>query len=211
MKILVADDHRMIRQLVRALLEKQRDVTVVAEAANGREAVRLAKEHCPDVLIMDVSMPEMNGIDATRRLSEECPTTKVLALSTTLDADFIRDMLDAGAVGYLLKDCASLDLEQAVRSVFCNETYLSPAAAAALGAPHQRGSPRPPQPLSLREREILQLLTEGKSTRQVADLLHVSPKTVETHRQHIMKKLGVRNLPELTRYALRQGLTTLDG
>ena len=212
-KILIADDHQILRQGLRTLLEKEPDLEVVAEADNGRSTVRLARESHPEVIIMDVAMPDMNGIEATRQIISEMPKVKVIALSMYADRRFVANMLKAGASGYLLKDCASEELVRAIRVVLTHKTFLSPGVAdivvkdyvqAPLGREASVFSI-----LSNREREVLQLMAEGRSTNQIAECLHVSVKTVETHRQQMMQKLKMHSVAELTKYAIREGLTTL--
>ena len=212
-KILIADDHQILRQGLRTLLEKEPDLEVVAEADNGRSTVRLARESHPEVIIMDVAMPDMNGIEATRQIISEMPKVKVIALSMYADRRFVANMLKAGASGYLLKDCASEELVRAIRVVMAHKTFLSPGVAdivvkdyvqAPLGREASVFSI-----LSNREREVLQLMAEGRSTNQIAECLHVSVKTVETHRQQMMQKLKMHSVAELTKYAIREGLTTL--
>ena len=212
-KILIADDHQILRQGLRTLLEKEPDLEVVAEADNGRSTVRLARETQPEVIIMDVAMPDLNGIEATRQIISEMPKVKVIALSMYADRRFVANMLKAGASGYLLKDCASEELVRAIRVVLTHKTFLSPGVAdivvkdyvqAPLGREASVFSI-----LSNREREVLQLMAEGKSTNQIAECLHVSVKTVETHRQQMMQKLKMHSVAELTKYAIREGLTTL--
>jgi len=213
-KILIADDHQILRQGLRTLLEKEPDLEVVAEADNGRSTVRLARETQPEVIIMDVAMPDLNGIEATRQIISEMPKVKVIALSMYADRRFVANMLKAGASGYLLKDCASEELVRAIRAVLANKTFLSPGVTdivvkdyvqAPLGAAEASVFTQ----LSNREREVLQLMAEGKSTNQIAECLHVSVKTVETHRQQMMQKLKIHSVAELTKYAIREGLTTL--
>ena len=212
-KVLIADDHQIVRQGLRTLLEREPDLEVVAEAENGRSTVRLARESHPEVIIMDVAMPDMNGIEATRQIISEMPKMKVIALSMYADRRFVANMLKAGASGYLLKDCASEELVRAIRVVLTHKTFLSPGVAdivvkdyvqAPLGREASVFSI-----LSNREREVLQLMAEGKSTNQIAECLHVSVKTVETHRQQMMQKLKMHSVAELTKYAIREGLTTL--
>jgi len=212
-KVLIADDHQILRQGLRTLLEREPDLEVVAEADNGRSTVRLARERQPEVIIMDVAMPDLNGIEATRQIISEMPKMKVIALSMYADRRFVANMLKAGASGYLLKDCASEELVRAIRVVLTHKTFLSPGVAdivvkdyvqAPLGSEVSVFSV-----LSNREREVLQLMAEGKSTNQIAECLHVSVKTVETHRQQIMQKLKMHSVAELTKYAIREGITTL--
>jgi DNA-binding NarL/FixJ family response regulator len=213
-RLLIADDHQLVREGLRAILETHPDLTVIAEAENGHEAVRLARETKPDVAIMDVSMPQLNGIEATRRILSEVPETKIVALSVHSEHRFAAEMLQAGACGYFLKDCAVEELEHAVRAVLSGEVYLCTTIVGLLVEHYIRHpaarEENPALALSEREREVLQCLAEGRSIKEIADLLHLGVKTVETHRQRIMKKLGLRSLPELTKYAIREGLTTLD-
>ncbi len=213
-RIILADDHLIVRDGMRYLLEKETDMVVLAMADNGRMALQLARELRPDVVIMDIAMPEMNGIEATRRLTGEMPGIGVLILSMHSARRFVVEALTAGAKGYLLKECASEELVRGIRTVAANETYLSPQVAGLivkdymkrLSEPHAS----PPAFLSSREREILQLVAEGKNTKEIAFTVGVSSKTVETHRQQIMKKLNLYSVAELTRYAIREGLSSLD-
>ncbi len=212
-KVLIADDHQIVRQGLRTLLEKEPDLEVVAEAENGRSTVRLVREKHPEVVIMDVAMPDLNGIEATRQIISEMPKVKVIALSMYADRRFVSNMLKAGASGYLLKDCASEELVRAIRVVLAHKTFLSPGVADIVVKDYVQ-TPMGPEAsvfnvLSNREREVLQLMAEGKSTNQIAELLHVSVKTVETHRQQMMQKLKIHSVAELTKYAIREGLTTL--
>ncbi len=212
-KVLIADDHQIVRQGLRTLLEREPDLEVVAEAENGRSTVRLVRERHPEVVIMDVAMPDLNGIEATRQIISEMPKVKVIALSMYADRRFVSNMLKAGASGYLLKDCASEELVRAIRVVLAHKTFLSPGVADIVVKDYVQ-TPLGPEAsvfniLSNREREVLQLMAEGKSTNQIAELLHVSVKTVETHRQQMMQKLKMHSVAELTKYAIREGLTTL--
>lgn len=213
-RILLADDHRILREGLRSLLEKQADMEVVGEAENGRDAVRLARELSPDVAVVDISMPDLNGIEATRRIVSGCPRTKVIALSVHSHRRFIVEMLRAGASGYLLKDCAFKELVDAVRAVAAGGTYLSPAIAGVVAQGFVGRSPSGSwsafSVLSEREREVLQLLAEGGNPKEVARKLGLSASTIGVHRKNIMDKLGMDNLPELTKYAVREGLTSLD-
>ena len=214
-KIFIADDHRILREGLRSMIEKIRNVDVVGEAGNGREAVRLASERRPDVVIMDVNMPDLNGIEATRLLLKELPAVKVIALSMYSDKRFVAGMLRAGASGYLLKAGAFEELATAVQTVMAGDIYLSPRVTGVViedyvGQLNQEKS-APTKTLSPREREILQLLAEGKSSKDVASLLHVSEKTVHSHRQNIMEKLNLHSIAELTKYAIREGITTVEG
>ena len=213
-RIVIADDHQIMRQSLRVLLEKEPDMEVVAEAEDGRKAVVLVQELTPDVVIMDVNMPDLNGIDATRQIISDYPEMKVIALSVHTDRRFIINMLKAGAHGYLLKDCAFEELAQAVRLAMGNKTYLSPGVANIVVKDYVRRVPGQAQNafslLTAREREVLQLIAEGKNTSKIAELLAISVKTVETHRQQIMHKLDSRSVAELTKYAIREGITSLE-
>ena len=214
LRILLADDHRLMRRGLRTLLEGEQDMDIAGEADNGRDAVRLALELKPDVVIMDVTMPELNGVMATRRIRRDNPDAKVLALSMHPGGKVISEMLQAGASGYLVKSCALEELTDAVRSVQQGKVYLSPEIAGPVVDDYvQRltsGQRVGASPLSDREREVLQLVAEGKSTKEIASDLHITPKTVEAHRQHIMDKLDIRSIAELTKYAIREGLTSVD-
>jgi len=214
LRILLADDHRIMREGLRSLLEKQPGMEVIAEAENGRTTVQLSRELKPDVVVMDIAMPDLNGIEATRQILTESPDVKVTALSMLSDTKFVREMLSAGASGYLLKDSAFEELGKALRTVINNQIYLSPKIASLvvkdyLGNIANKDSSASPV-LTNREREVLQLLAEGKSTKQIASSLYVSVKTIETHRKKIMDKLGINSIAELTKYAVREGLTSLD-
>lgn len=214
MRILLADDHQMMRDGLRAVLEAEPGFQVVAEAEDGHQAIALALERRPEVVIMDISMPALNGVDATRRLVAQLPGIKVVALSTNSNRRYVVAMFEAGAVGYVLKSSAASELILAVRSVACNRAYVSPAIAdvviEALTA-HERGAKANQQtPLSTREREVLQLLAEGMSSKEIAQRLQLAVPTVESHRRQIMGKLGLRSVAELTKYAIREGLTSLD-
>jgi DNA-binding NarL/FixJ family response regulator len=213
-KILLADDHKITRQGLRSLLEKEPDMEVVAEAEEGRTTVRLAREHLPDVVVMDVSMPDLNGMEATRQIRAELPNVKVIALSMHSDNLFVSEMLKSGASGYLLKDCAFEELARAIHVVVNGKTYLSPAISGVVVDEYLHHLTKTESPgskvLTDREREVLQLIAEGNSTKQVALKLHISVKTVETHRRQIMSKLNIHTIAELTKYAIRQGLTSLE-
>lgn len=213
-KVLIADDHQIVRQGLRHLLEKEPDLEVVAEAEDGRSTVRLAREVRPEVIIMDVAMPDLNGIEAARQIISEMPRVKVIALSMYADRRFVLNMLRAGACGYLLKDCAYEELVKAIRVVLAHKPYLSPGVTDIVVNDYMQGALLPETSvyslLTPREREVLQLMSEGKTTQQIADCLHVSVKTVETHRQQLMHKLNRHSVAELTKYAIREGLTTLE-
>lgn len=217
-RVLVVDDHRIVRDGLRSMLAKQLDIEVVGEAADGREALSASRDLTPDVVVMDIGMRELNGIDATRRLMEERPGTNVIALSMHSDRRYVSEMLAAGASGYLLKDSAFEELASAIRTVSTGGTYLSQGIAGVvvddyvrrLGAGPLDAVSSSMRPLSPREREVLQLIGEGASTKQVAARLHLSVKTVETHRRQIMSKLGIYSAAGLIKYAVREGLASLE-
>ncbi|RMG35972.1 MAG: DNA-binding response regulator [Planctomycetota bacterium] len=212
-RILLADDHKILREGLRVLLESQNGLQIVGEADNGRIAVRLAVELKPDVVIMDVGMPELNGIDATRQIVRECPQTRVIALSMHSDGQFVSGMLRAGASGYLLKDSAFEELHDAVQTVLDGKVYLSPSVTGTIVDGFVRAQPAQPcdvVALTPREREVLQLLAEGKTTKQIAQRLRISVKTIETYRRQIMEKLNAQSVAELTKFAIRAGLTSLE-
>lgn len=213
-RILLADDHKIIRQGLRSLLDKQSDMEVVAEAEDGRTAVCLVEEMIPEVVIMDVSMPELNGMEAARQIVSKFSNVKIIALSMHSDTLFVSEMLKSGASGYLLKDCAFTELDHAIRAVVSGKTYLSPAISGAVVDDYlhhlSKAEELASEILTDREREVLQLMAEGKSTKQIALKLHISIKTVETHRRQIMHKLDIHTVAELTKYAVRKGLTTLE-
>ncbi len=212
-KVILADDHRIMREGLRSLLEKEPDIEVVAEADNGRTAVQQVQELSPDIVIMDVSMQDLNGIEATRQIIARYPDVKVLALSMHSDKTYVAGILSAGASGYLLKDSAFDELAEALRVVISGQFYLSSRVAAIVTKDYVRhlsgaSGPSTHSILTAREREVLQLLAEGKSKKQVALQLNMSVKTVETHRQKIMEKLDIYSIAELTKYAIREGLTS---
>lgn len=213
-RILLADDHKIVRDGLRALLKNQSGMEVIAEAGDGRSTVQMVQELLPNVVIMDIAMPDMNGIEATRRIIEEVPTVKVIALSMHSDKRFVVEMLQAGAAGYMLKDCAFEELANAICSVIANRIYLSPKIANIIIKDYTRLFPKTEfavfSILTLREREVLQLLAEGKTTREISSSLQISVKTVETYRKQIMDKLDIHSIAELTKYAVREGLTSLD-
>jgi DNA-binding NarL/FixJ family response regulator len=212
-RVILADDHGIVRDGLRALLGQLRDIEVVAEADNGRTAVELAKKHRPDLVILDVSMPDLNGIEAARHIHEAVPTARIIGLSMHADKRFVAEMLRAGASGYVLKDAAFEELHQAIASVMNGQIYLCRRIAGVVVEDYMRrldgeGPVVPASELSAREREVLQLLAEGKTTKQIALTLHLSPKTIESHRHNIMNKLKIDNVAELTKYAIREGLTS---
>lgn len=205
-RILLADDHVMVRQGFKMILAAQPDMEIVGEAANGREALELAEKLHPDVVVMDVAMPDLNGIEATRRLAASSPRTRVLALSMYKDSVYVREILRAGARGYLLKDAFDRDLLSAVRAVAGGDGYLSPAVSDAVLSDYRRHVTDPLDLLSSREREILQMIAEGKTNKDIAAALKLSVYTVDAHRGRIMEKLNLHSVGELVRFALRHGL-----
>ena len=214
MRIVVADDHKIVRDGLQSLLEKQPDMEVVGEADNGRTAVSLAQELSPDIVILDIAMPELNGIEATRQLTLKNPKVKVLALSMHSDRRFVAQMFRSGASGYLLKDCAFEELVAAIRAVVTGQTYLSPGITNMMVRDYVRrlssDDSSKSDLLTSRECEVLQLLAEGNSTKEIASQLNVSIKTVETHRLQIMGKLDIHSVAQLTKFAVREGYTSLD-
>jgi DNA-binding NarL/FixJ family response regulator len=213
-KVVLADDHQIVRLGLRSLLSLEPDMEVVGEADNGRAVLRLVQDLSPDIVIMDISMPDMNGIEATRQVLAESPGVKVIALSMHSDSLFVLNMFKAGASGYLLKDCALEELVKAIRTVVSRKAYISPSISDTVIKDFISGWASPDSTaysvLTPREREVLQLMSEGRSTVQIAESLCVSVKTVEAHRKQLMTKLDIHNVAELTKYAIRQGLTTLD-
>ena len=213
-RILLADDHQLFREGVRSLLEKEADMEVVAEADNGRLAVQQAGELKPDIVVMDISMPDLNGMEATRQIVGQVSRTKIIGLSIHSDKRFIEGMLEAGASGYLVKDCANEEFIRAIRAVAAGQTYLSPGITDCIVGDYihlaraKAGSSS--QTLTPREGEVLQLVAEGWGSKQIAAKLGVSVKTVETHRQRIMERLNIHSVAELTKFAVREGLTSLE-
>ena len=212
-RILIADDHEMVRAGLKSILQQQHDVEVVADVGDGRTAVRLTAELLPDLVIMDINMPELNGIEAIRQIVGGESGAKVIALSVHADRQFIAAALDAGAKGYLLKNSASVELQLAIRAVLQGEMFLSPRIAHIVVDRFVRGN-KSGEPnggeLTPKQREVLQLLAEGKSNKEIALRMEISSKTVETHRAQIMEKLKIHNLAGLTKYAIREGLTSLE-
>lgn len=213
-KVIIADDHKIMRDGLKSMLEKQRDIEIIAEASDGRTSVELAIKLKPDVIIMDVAMPDMNGIEATRQIIEKSPKIKVIALSMHSDKQFILEMLNAGASGYLLKDCAFHELINAIHSVASNRSYLSPEIADVMIKEFKHVISKESLSvfslLTSRERQVLQLIAEGKTTKEIAYTLKVSSKTIETYRQQIMYKLDIHSIAGLTKYAVREGLTSIE-
>ena len=212
-KVLLADDHQIIRDGLRSLLTNEPDIEVVGEANDGRAAVEMTQRLKPDIVVMDITMPGLNGIEATRQVRAISSDIKVLALSMHADKRFVAGVLHAGASGYVLKNCAFRELIQAIHTVAVNQTYLSPTIADIVVESYVRHSPLPASSLSVltpREREVLQLIAEGLTLKKIAATLCVSPKTIETHREQIMRKLNASSVAELTKYAVREGLTSLE-
>jgi two-component system response regulator NreC len=205
-RILLADDHALVRQGFRMILSAQPDMEIIGEAGNGREAVELAEKLQPDLVIMDVTMPELNGIEATRRLTGVSPRARVLALSMHKDSVYVREILRAGARGYLLKDSVDTDLIAAVRAVAKGEGYLSPGVSDAVLTDYRKHVTDPLDLLTTREREVLQMIAEGKTNKEIATSLNLSVYTVEAHRGRVMEKLNLHSTGELVRFALRNGL-----
>ena len=213
LRILLADDHQIMREGLRSLIEKNPDMEIVGEAENGEKAVRLAKTLKPDIAIIDIGMPDLNGIEATRQIVEKVPGIKIIALSMHSDKRFITSMLGAGASGYLLKDCAFEELVSSIQAVAAKGTYLSPKIAGVVVKDYlNRATSEASSAFSAltnRQREVLQLIAEGKSTKHIAFHLNISIKTVETHIQKIMQRLDIHSIAELTKYAIKEGLTSL--
>lgn len=205
-RILLADDHAVVRHGFKMILGAQPDMEIVGEAGNGREAARMAEELRPDIVVMDVAMPELNGIEATRRLTASVPHTRVVALSMHKDSVYVREILRAGARGYLLKDSPAADLLSAVRLVASGQSYLSPGVSNAVLDDYRRHVTNPIDLLTTREREVLQLLAEGKTNKEIAGVLNLSVYTVDAHRGRIMEKLNLHSINELVRFAIRNGL-----
>lgn len=212
-RIFLADDHQVLRDGLRAILSREPDIEMVGEASNGRDALRMVGELQPDILVIDIGMPGLNGIEATRQIVAENPDVKVVALSMHQDRQYVLAMLDAGAWGYVLKQSAGDELLRAIRAVTRNQKYLSPDVAgfvvdSYVGRLFPEDSAN--YVLGAREREVLQLLAEGKTSKQIAADLHIAVSTVEAHRRNMMKKLDIHSVAELTKYALRQGITSLE-
>ena len=214
-RILLADDHRIMREGLKALLEKHSSMEVIAEAENGIQTLEIARREKPDVIIMDIAMPDINGIETTRQLKSEMTDIKIVALSMHSDRRFVTEILKAGASAYVLKQSAFEDLEKAIKTVMMNRTFLSADILETVVGDYvsqlSKSEYEAYRQLSNRERQVLQLIAEGNSTKEIAYKLHVSVKTIESHRQNIMAKLSIHNLAGLTKFAVREGLTSLDG
>ena len=212
--LILADDHALVRAGIRTLLEKLEGIEILAEAGDGRVTLELVQKHLPDVVIMDISMPTLNGLETTVRIVREHPKTKVLILSMHTGEDYVLQALRAGATGYLLKDAATVELGVALMAVRRGETYLSPTISKEVLARHRQmlRDPKadPVKVLTPRMREIVQLIAEGRSTKEIAFLLNLSVKTIETHRMHLMARLNLHDVAGVVRYALRNGLISAD-
>ena len=209
-KIILADDHAMLRHGLSRSFEQEKDIDVVGQAKDGHSTIELVGELLPDVVVMDIGMPDLNGIDTTHRITKDYPKVKVVGLSMHSSDKYIREMFRAGASGYLLKNCPFEELVEAIRTIVGGKTYISPSIGGMIikeyaGKPDKEKSVF--SILSQREREVLQLFADGKTTKQIARRLHISPKTVEAHRLRIMNKLDIDNIAQLTKYAIQEGLT----
>ncbi|MFH2066260.1 MAG: response regulator transcription factor [Pseudomonadota bacterium] len=213
-QILLVDDHSITREGLYALLEKKPNFTVIKQAENGRTAVKLARQHKPDVIVMDINMPDLNGIDATRQILAELPDVKIIALSMYSDRSYVKGMLQAGASGYLLKNCAFDELAKAIETVYNNQTYLSPRISEIVRKEFVKlmksDDTSATEILTDREREVLQMIAEGYKTKEIADRIHVSVKTVEARRRQIMEKLNIDSVAGLTKFAIREGITSIE-
>jgi len=214
MKILIADDHGIVRDGLKSLINMQSDMEVVGEAEDGRIAVQLTKELGPDIVIMDISMPNLNGVEAVREILQYKPDTKIIILSMYTDKHIVKESLEAGASGYVLKSYLFDELLKALEATKSNHYYLSPHIAGIVIDDYveQKSINKKKESIKLtaRERQILQLISEGKTVKEIARIIHISPKTADANRRKIMKKLGIFNIADLTKYAIRQGLTSLD-
>ena len=207
-RVLIADDHGMVAEGLKHLVDAERDMNVIACVEDGREAVRAARESTPDVVIMDLSMPELNGADATRAILDNDPRCRVIVLSMYSGGEYVRRALKAGAVGYVVKRSAGKELVAAIRAAHSGGRYISPRVAEALL--DETGGDDPLSRLSAREREVLQLIAEGRTSAEIADRLQLSQKTIETYRARLIDKLGIRDVPGLVRFAIQRGLVPLD-
>ncbi len=205
-RVLLADDHAILRKGIRMLIDAQPDLEVVGEAKTGREAIEEARKLKPDVVVMDVSMPELNGIEGTRQICDELTQTKVIGLSMHKDSVYVRELLRAGARGYLLKDSEDDDLLRAIRAVSRGEAFLSPAVSDAVLTDYRKHVTNPVDLLTSREREVLAMIAEGKTNKEIANTLNLSVYTVESHRGSVMEKLNLHNTGDIVRFALRNGL-----
>jgi DNA-binding NarL/FixJ family response regulator len=214
-RIVIADDHNIFRESLAALLSRENGFEIVAQAGDGRTAVSMIQKYQPAVVLMDIGMPELNGIEATRQITAHYPKTKIIALSMHSDRKFVAEMLKAGASGYLLKDAEVEELINAIHTVIKEGIYLSPALTDMVIEDYVRHRPademKSAVTLTSREREVLQLVAEGKTTKEIAKRFGISIKTIESHRLKIMEKLDLHSIAELTKYAIREGLTSIEG
>jgi len=210
--ILLVDDHPLVRAGIRTLLEKLPEVVVTGEATDGREALRMIREHPPNIVLMDIAMPGLNGLDATKRISAEFPGVLVVVLSMYTDQEYVRQAVEAGAAGYLVKGSAAAELEDAITTVARGEKYFTPAVTRQIveARPGQSGDRASIERLTPRQREILKLIAERHNTKEIAQVLSISIKTVETHRSQLMDRLGIHDVPGLVRFAIRTGLVSLE-
>jgi DNA-binding NarL/FixJ family response regulator len=209
-RVILADDHTIVRHGLSRSFQQETDIEVIGQAKNGLSTIELARELSPDIVVMDISMPDLNGVEATRQILKESPRVKVIGLSMHSSNKYVRAMFKAGASGYLLKDCPFEELLEAIKTVVAGKTYVSPSIGEMVVKDYVSTPEKEPSAfstLSVREREVLQLLAEGKTTKQVARSLHISPKTVEAHRLRMMEKLNLDNIAQLTKYAIQEGLT----
>lgn len=213
-KVVVADDHTILRQGIKALLDNQAGIEVIGEAKDGREALTLIERLQPDVILMDIAMPGLNGLEATRRIKKKFPKIKVLVLTMYTNEEYVFQILQAGANGYLVKETAFQDLISAIRAVYRDEAFMSPSISKKVINRYtqraQKTNDTTSDVLTTREREVLQLIAEGSSSKKIAEALFISPKTVETHRTHIMDKLNIHNRTDLVKYAIRKGIVDID-
>lgn len=213
-RLLIAEDHQIVRAGIIEILKNEPDITVIAEAENGRQVVELAAGLLPDIILMDISMPEMNGIEATRRIVSGSHESRVLILSMHSDKRYVEQAMLAGAKGIILKGCSTAELLKGIRAIVAGEHYFSPQIVDYIVADYKKLLPDKPCveqfELTSREREVVQLIAEGKSTKEIAYSLNVSVKTIESHRQQLMKKLNIYNVAELTKYAIREGIISID-
>ena len=213
-KVLIADDHTILRQGIKALLDNQAEIEVIGEAKDGREALTLIERLLPDVVLMDIAMPGLNGLEATRRIKKKFPGIKVLVLTMYTNEEYVFQILNAGANGYLVKETAFQDLISAIKAVYRDEAFMSPSISKKVINRYTQRVRKANDPtcdiLTTREREILQLIAEGSSSKKIAEALFISPKTVETHRTHIMDKLNIHNRTDLVKYAIRTGIVDID-
>jgi len=214
-KVILAEDHTIVRQGLRSLLEQSEDIEVIAEAEDGREAVKKTGQHQPDIVLMDISMPLLNGIEATRQIKKEFPEVKVLILTMHTTEEYIHQILHAGASGFLVKKTAHHELISAIRAIHKGDAYLSPVISKKvideyIQKTKEQTEQYPYEKLTSREREVLQLIAESKSNKQIADMLYLSVKTVETHKAHVMEKLNIHTKADLVKYAIQKGIIRLE-